>query len=322
MNQLTTTKRNTPAFTQLPVIIQQAGDHAGKRFIEFFTANIRNPHTRLAYARAVAKFMHWCETSSLSLQTIEPVHVAAYIESLGTNVSIATVKQHLAALRALFDYLVVGQVIPFNPAAAVRGPKQVVKIGKTPVMDQEQAKALIDSIHLDLIGLRDRALIGLMLYSWARVSAVIAMQVQDYYPGSSKRWKIRLQEKGGQYRELPVHHKAEIYLDEYLEESGIREEKKSPLFRSMKYRQLQPGGLTRDGVLKMIRKRSVGAGLPKEIMFGCHSLRGTGLTLFRQEGGSLEMAQQIAGHADTKTTKLYDRTDQTVELEEIERIRI
>ena len=305
----------------VPVLVANAGEKAGKRFVEFFTAEVRNKHTRQAYGRAVAQFMRWCDKVGLSLESIEPVHVAAYIEALGANVSVATVKQHLAAIRALFDYLVVGQVVAFNPAAAVRGPRQTVTIGKTPVMDQEQARALVDSIELDLIGLRDRALIGVMLYTWARVSAVIGMQVADYYPGS-KRWKIRLAEKGGKYRELPVHHKAETYLDEYLEGAGIRDARKSPLFRTMQHGQLTDRALSRDGAYKMIRRRSVAAGLPQEVLFGCHSLRGTGLTLYRKEGGSLEMAQQIAGHADAKTTKLYDRHEQAIELEEIERIRI
>lgn len=323
-DQTVISKSSIQPYATLPVpaIIAEAGPRAGKRFIEFFTAEIRNRNTRQAYARAVAQFMTWCDDARLELASIEPVHVAAYVEGMQAGLAPASVKQQLAAIRALFDYLVIGQVVPFNPAAPVRGPRHVVAVGKTPVMDREQARALIDAIELDsVIGLRDRALIALMLYSFARVSAVIQMKVDDYFPGS-KRWNIRLTEKGGKYRELPVHHKAEAYLDHYLDAANIRDQKKSPLFRSVRQGALTDRAIGRDDVYRMIRRRALLAGLPGQIAFGCHSLRGTGITLYRKEGGALEVAQLIAGHADARTTKLYDRHHMQVELEEIERIRI
>jgi site-specific recombinase XerD len=151
----------------LPSLIVDAGENAAEKFIEFFTAQIRNRNTREAYARAVGQFMAWCEKRGLSLHSIRPVHVAAYIEKL--SLSPPSVKQHLAAIRMLFDWLVVSQVIPMNPAAAVRGPKYVVKRGKTPVLSPDQARKLLDSIKTDsVVGLRDRAIIGVMVYSFAR----------------------------------------------------------------------------------------------------------------------------------------------------------
>src|SRR3954468_16337160 len=165
----------------LPAIIADAGDNAARRFLEFFTANIRNPNTRAAYAQAVAQFLRWCDGRSLALRHIEPMAVAAYIESHPG--SAPTVKQHLAAIKMLFDWLVTGQVVPFNPAAAVRGPKHVVTKGKTMVLSADDARTLLDSIPLkrgpqpkpgeddprppDLIGLRDRAMIAAMCYSFA-----------------------------------------------------------------------------------------------------------------------------------------------------------
>ena len=109
-------------------------EHAERRFWEFFTAHIRNPNTRLAYLAAVRRFAEWCERRGLALDQVEPMVVAAYIEQLSGALSPASVKQHLAALRMLFDWLIVGQVLPFNPASSVRGPKHVVKTGKTPVL--------------------------------------------------------------------------------------------------------------------------------------------------------------------------------------------
>ncbi len=165
----------------VPSVIANLGDTAVKRFVEFFAVHIRNPNTRIAYVYAVRQFFAWCP---LPLGAIEPVHVAAYVELLGKQRSAPTVKQHLAALRMLFDWLIVGQVMTSNPASAVRGPKHVVKKGKTPILTPEELRALFAAIRTDtLVGLRDRAFLALLFYTFARVSAAIRMRVQDYYPG-------------------------------------------------------------------------------------------------------------------------------------------
>lgn len=162
---------------RVPALIADAGDRARWRFIEFFTANIRSPNTRRAYARAVSDFFRWCETRRVrSLEQITPTVVAGYIERRGTDPAKPSVKQHLAAIRMLFDWLVTGQVVPTNPAHSVRGPKHVVKKGKTPILTREETRALLDSIDVEsMTGLRDRALIATMVYSFARIGAVLAM---------------------------------------------------------------------------------------------------------------------------------------------------
>src|SRR3954470_441168 len=167
-----------------PAIIAAAGAPASRRFLEFFAATISNKNTRAAYYRAVCHFFAWLEQHGIDeLVGIEPLHVAAYIEQLQHAMAKPTVKQHLAAIRMLFDWLVVGQVLATNPAHAVRGPKHVVKRGKTPVLTADQARRLIDGIDVStLVGLRDRALIGVMTYAFARIGAVVAMRVDDYYP--------------------------------------------------------------------------------------------------------------------------------------------
>ena len=157
---------NLPAlFTPTPA--------AHKRTLEFFTANIRNKNTRRAYAHAIGEFAAWCEARGLvDLGAIEPVQVAAYVEQLQARLGPPSVKLQLAALRVLFDWLVVGQILPFNPASSVRGPRHSVRKGKTPVLAAEEARALLDAIDVSTsIGLRDRALIGLMVYTFARAGA-------------------------------------------------------------------------------------------------------------------------------------------------------
>ena len=216
----------------LPAIVQRAGPAAAERVVEFFTAQIRNPHTRAAYGTAVTRFFTWCDARGLELNQISPIAVATYIEWLQDTASAPTVKQHLAALRHLFDFLVVGQVVPANPAASVRGPTHVVRTGKTPVLQPAEARLLLDSIDTSTLpGLRDRALLAVMVYSFARVSAVVRMDVEDYYQ-QGKRWWLRLHEKGGKHHALPVHHKAEAYLDAYLDAGGIANDTGTPLWRT------------------------------------------------------------------------------------------
>jgi integrase/recombinase XerD len=309
----------------VPAIIADAGDSAARRFLEFFTANIRNPNTRAAYAQAVAQFLRWCERRRLSLRDIEPIAVAAYIEShTGSD---PTKKQHLAAIKMLFDWLVTGQIVPSNPASSVRGPKHVVKKGKTSVLSAEDARTLLDRIVSaeaagpSLIDLRDRALIGVMVYSFARIGAVVGMSVEDYYQ-NGKRWWLRLHEKGGKFHEVPAHHNAESYLDAYLHAAGIAEQRKSPLFRSAagKTGTLTTQPLDRRNALDMVKRRARAAGLSERTC--CHTFRATGITAYLENGGTIEHAQQIAAHESPKTTKLYDRTNDQITLDEVERIAI
>ncbi len=308
-------------FEGLPALIAQAGEKAGRRFVEFFTANIRNKNTRLAYGRAVRDFFQWCEDRGIELSDIEPIRVAAYIEQLQGSRSAPTVKLHLAAIRMLFDYLVIGQVVPFNPAASVRGPKHVVKRGRTPVLKADEARHLLDSIDIGtLAGLRDQALIGVMVYSFARVGAVVSMRVEDYYQ-QGKRWWLRLHEKGGKRHDVPAHHNAEAYLDAYLHQAGIWDDKKTPLFRAInRFRKITERPMHRNDALAMIKRRAKAAGLPANI--SCHTFRATGITAYLENGGTIENAQAIAAHESPRTTKLYDHTSDEITLDEVERIAI
>jgi integrase/recombinase XerD len=309
--------------TTLPTLIARAGKPAARRFLELFTVHIRNPNTRAAYARAAAAFLAWCEQHGLTeLQQVQPVHVAAYVEQLQAERSAPTVKQHLACIRMLFDWLVTGQVIPSNPAHSVRGPRHSVQKGATAVISSAEARELLDSIHLSsVVGLRDRALIATMAFSFARVSAVVNLKVEDYYP-QKKRWWLRLREKNGKVNEMPCHHKLESYLDAYIEAAAIAQDKKGFLFRSAIGRTGALSGkpLARTDVWYMIQRRAKNAGLETQI--GCHTFRATGITDYLTNGGKLEIAQRMAGHSNAKTTGLYDRRNDDISVSEVERVGI
>jgi integrase/recombinase XerD len=306
----------------VPSLIHETGERGWMRFVEFFTANIRNSNTRAAYARAVRSFSDWCEKRQLKLADLNPFLVATYIEELGTIASRPTVKQHLAAIRMLFDWLVVGQIVPTNPTTSVRGPKHVVKAGKTSVLTPEEARQLLDSIDTStVVGLRDLALIAAMIYNtFARVGAVVAMNVEDYFQ-QGKCWWIRLHEKGGKRHDVPAHHSLEEALDAYLIAAGTGNGKPTPLFRTLdRHRHLTQNRMDRRDILAMVKRRARHADLGTNI--GCHSFRATGITTYLLNGGTLEKAQNIAAHESPRTTKLYDRTSDTVSLDEIEKIML
>ena len=308
----------------LPRLIVDAGPVAVGRFLEFFAARIANRRTRAAYGRAVGQFLAWWEARGLVIEAVSPLHVAAYIRTHPG--SAPTVKQHLAAIRMLGDWLVVSQLLPVNPAAAVRGPKHVVTKGATPVLSPAEARRLLAAIDTGtLAGLRDRALVSVMLYSFARVSAVIGMRRQDYFRQECQGW-LRLHEKGGTRHDVPAHYRAAEALDDYLARAGL-DAATAALFQSVDPAGRRQTGraLSRRLVLAMIKRRAAAADLPPSTC--CHTFRATGITAYlsrarRAHGGTLEHAQRIAAHASPKTTKLYDRTADTITVDEIERIVI
>ena len=307
----------------MPALIAAAGERASLRFLEFFAANIRNPHTRRAYGRAVAEFLAWCDEQGVpSITAVQPLHVAAWIEQQTREHAAPTAKLRLAALRHLFDWLVTGQVMPTNPAGSVRGPSHVVKAGKTPVLAPEEARALIDAIEVTThAGLRDRALIGLMVFSFARIGAALGMQVEDVFTQNRRLW-VRLHEKGGKAHAMPCHHNLETYLTAYIEGAGLADDPKGPLFRTIGR---GTGLLTRTplpqaNAYAMIGRRAAAAGITTKL--GNHSFRATGITAYLKNGGTLEKAAQMANHASTRTTQLYDRRREELSLDEVERIRV
>lgn len=307
----------------VPALIADAGDMASKRYIEFFTASIRNRNTRSAYWQACNRFLTFCGDRGLTLAGVEPFHVAAYIEELTRMHAAPTVKQHLAAIRRMFDFLVIGQVIPASPAASVRGPKHVVTEGKTPILDADETRLLIAQFDVTkLADLRDRAIVGTMIFGFARVGALVKLRVRDYYRQGIKAWFV-LDEKGGKQNRVPVHHLAAEYVEAYVDKANIGLQRDTPLFRSFGRgrgsNQVTDRGLGRSEIFAIVRRRAAAVGLPQEI--GCHSFRGTGITNYLSNGGTIETAARLAGHSSTRTTQLYDRRRAEVALSEIERIR-
>ncbi|NEQ47575.1 MAG: tyrosine-type recombinase/integrase [Leptolyngbya sp. SIOISBB] len=309
----------------IPTIVQNSGAQTAHKFVEFFIGQIRNANTRKAYGHAVRTFLDWCEKHGAErLEDISYIAVASYIEQHPGSAQ--TVNQHLTAIRRLFVWLVAQKVLILNPAENVVGRKHRTKIGKTPELDSAETRQLLNSFDTThIIGLRDRVLISVMCYSFARISAVVAMNVEDYFLKGANHW-IRLHEKGGKYLEWPLHHAANVYLHQYVEaaaqQEGIDWGKGMPLFRSQqrgRVQRLSNHRFDRRDAWAMVKRKVKDAGINTD---ACnHTFRATGITNFLENGGALEIAQEIAGHVDSRTTALYDRRREKVSLNEIERVR-
>ncbi len=308
----------------LPSVIVEAGEKASLSFLEFFTNSIANVHTRRAYARAAVRFFQWCEFKKVSFENILPPMIGIYFRELEQELSVPSVKQELSAIKKLFDFFVNGGVMPFNKAATVKGPKYSPREGKTQELAASEVRRLFESMDgTNLKDYRDKAILGLFFYQWQRVGAVIKLRVGDYhFDGEPKTLTFR--EKGGKVRRLPLHHKATQYLNAYIKVAGIdlthKPGKSLPLFRTInRYRELTRNPLTQPDMYRMIKARAQTAGIRTDI--SNHTGRKTGITTFLKNGGLLEQAQDIAGHADPRTTRLYDARRKDIEQSEIERVQ-
>ena len=322
---------NADRLPVLPAVFSRDSKETVMRAFEFFHVALSNPKTRVQYQNTVKVFCQWASAKgATSIRDVQPLHVASFIEERKTQVAPPTVKAELAALRSWFNYLTSGGQLTHNPAASVKGPKHSRAEGKTPGMSGSEAGRLLDSIKMDeehpadrLKALRDKAMISLMLYSACRVGAVCSAQVGGFYQAGTG-FVMVLDEKGGKERSLVLHHKAAEAIHAWIEATGIGAEPKTPLFRSMPNqlrRQARPfseRGMGSCDAWDMVKARCKAAGLSGR--FANHSFRVTALTNLLENGGTLDEAQRLAGHADARTTALYDRRSRTVMRSTVERI--
>ncbi len=304
-----------------PAIIGRAGNAARFAWDEFFQGEVRNEHTRKAYAHAVGRFLAWCEARGTDLVHITPGMVGQYFNEHPGGPS--TKKQHLAAVRKLFDRLVVRHAVVINPALSVRTERYQVIEGKTPEIGVEQARKLLRAIDVStVVGLRDRAIIAVLIYTAARVGAVAKLRLKHFEHDGSQ-WTLRFDEKGGKSREIPVRHDLEGFIFGYRNAANVADEpKESPLFRSAvrRTKALTKNRMTAIDMSRMLKRRLKSAGLPARI--SPHSFRVTTITDLLEQGIPLEDVQYLAGHSDSRTTALYDRRKKRVTRNIVERISI
>ncbi len=337
---LVPSSENLPALTdaKLPEIVSRAGSAAVFAADEFFYGKIRNEHTRSAYLIAVRRFLRWAEARQLELVRIAPRDVGQYLDEVKKlNLSVATRKQHLAAIRHFFDGLVTRHAILLNPALSVRGERYQVVEGKTPEVTVKGAREILATIkiadageskdgaawHRPLpVGLRDRAIIGILIYTAARAGAVAKLQRKHFYHAGDQ-YMLHFEEKGGKSREIPVRHDLQQMIEEYLHVAGFDAgPKDAPLFRTAyrKTHRLTEHAMNVKDVCRMVKRRMRDAGLPRRL--SPHSFRVTTITDLLEQGVPLEDVQRLAGHADPRTTRLYDRRQKRITRNIVERISV
>jgi integrase/recombinase XerD len=305
----------------LPALIRDAGRAARFAFEEFLHGQIRNPSTRKAYLHSIRQFSDWCAAHGLELIQVTPADVARFLD--GLPVAVPTRKLHLAALRRFFDGLVLRHVLILNPALSVRCERYQVIEGKTPEITVEHARRLLNSVDVShVVGQRDFMLIGILIYTAARVGAVARLRRRDFYEVGDQFY-LRFHEKGGKVREIPARHDLQQSLNEFLDRSGLRNaDPQSPLFRTTerKTKRLTQRGMTADDIARMVKRRLRDAGLSTRL--SPHSFRVTTITDLLEQGVPLADVQYLAGHADPRTTRLYDRRQRRVTRNIVERISV
>jgi integrase/recombinase XerD len=320
----------------LPPMVERAGPAGRFAWDEFFFAEHHNPHTQKAYLRAVKTFLSWCEGQGRELPAITPGLVGQYLVGLGG--SAAKRNLHLSALRGFFDRLVNRHVVLLNPAASVKGVKDQVIEGKTPEMAIEQARTLLAAIRLSetvkddegqavekplVIGLRDLAILATLRFTACRAGAVAKLRLGDFQREGSQ-YVLRFHEKGGKSREIPVRHDLEAMILAYIEAAAISgQPKDSPLFRAGTNgtsKTLTANPLTSKRICELVKRRLKDAGLPSRL--SPHSFRVAAITDLLTQGVPLEDVQYLAGHAEPRTTGLYDRRQKKVTRNIVERISI
>ena len=309
---------------ELPEMIHRAGANAVFAAKEFFSGKVRNPHTRRAYVRAVRHFLEWAEKHvGRELTQIAPWHVGEYFEKLRSTTSVATRNARLSALRHFFDNLVNRHAIVLNPARSVRGEPLTVMEGRTPEIPIAEVRKLLASIDTShIIGLRDRAMLAVMVYTTSRRSAVAKLRCSDFYD-SGQQWMLHFSEKGGKSREIPVRYDLAQFIAEYVDAAFlIGAPKETPLFQSAlkKQRILSGKAISGDDIYRMMKRRLKEFGMP--LLYSPHSFRVTTITDLLDQNVPREDVQHLAGHADPRTTGLYDRRKRKVSRNIVERISV
>ena len=308
-------------FQDYPEVLRQAGPAALFAADEFFTARIRNAHTRRAYQRPVMLFLDWCKEQDLDLRSVAPGDAANFIDSLS---SVSVQKLAIAALRQFFDVLVTRHAVILNPFRSVRGPRRDTREGKTPEITVPQARRLLDSLDsASPVGLRDRAVLGTLTYTGQRVGAVARLRLQDLRDYGDRR-AFTFREKRGKEREVPLRFDLDRWISEYMAIAVPDDDpKNAPLFRTMS--RSTPRGFTNRSIQpwtirSLLKRRLRDAGLPEIIR--PHSFRVMVVTDLLSQDVPIEEVQYLAGHSHPSTTQVYDRRSRRVTRNLVERISV
>ena len=298
-------------------VVERGGAGACLAAEEFFVAQLRNPHTRRAYSRQVLNFLDWCDRQGLGLADVSPGQAAGFIDALAPSIS--TQRMALAALRRFFDRLVVRHAVMLNPFDSVQGPPRPGRDGKTAEITPDQVTRLLDSVDCSRpAGVRDRALLGTLAGTGARVGAVARLRMRDLRDYGEYR-SLRFAEKRGKQREIPLRLDLNQWIQAYLilvddfDPDGPLFRPLSPTARGFADRHIGTAAIR-----ALLTRRLADAGLP--LIITPHSFRAMVVTALLEQGVPMEDVQYLVGHSHPTTTQIYDRRARKVTRNIVERI--
>ncbi len=284
-------------------------------------ANLGNKGTRRVYEPVIRDFMRFAGiTTPAEFRTVTRAHVIAWRDDLHARaLAAATIRRHLASLSSLFDYLCEKNAVTHNPVDGVKRPPVDSYKGKTPALGDAQARQLLDVPAGDsLKDKRDRAILSTLLYHALRREELCKLTVRDSQQQRRGVPHLRISGKGGKTRFVPLHPAANGFLTDYLDATGHGDDEGGALFRPLHHsRGDSARGLTPDGVYKLVRDYTTTLGFP----VGAHSLRSTAATNALEHGADLAEVQQMLGHANIATTRLYDQRDSRPEQSPVFKVR-
>lgn len=305
----------------VPQLVQKAGPAGTFTWEEFFLARISNPHTRVAYERVIRRFLGWVESYATDLAQVTPAMVGVFLREL--KVSPPSQKLALSALRSFFQLLTERHLVVLNPAASVRSERFRVDEGRTPEITPLQSRTLLQSIDVtSIVGTRDKAVIATLIFTAARAGAVANLK-RGHLQQESGQWILLFREKNGVQRKIPVRHDLQLMLQDYLDDADLLGiDRELPLFRSFQGRsaRLSSKPITAIDICRMVKKRCHEAGLSNSL--SPHGFRVGTITDLLKQGVPLEDVSFLAGHADMRTTRLYDRRQREVTRNIVERISV
>ena len=304
-----------------PHAVLESGDRFSEAFWEFFKAEVGNQHTRQAYQLAIFRFLDWCSERGITLHQLQSRHLNAYFSQHPGSPT--TMRQHLSAIRKLFNRMVTLDLLPNAPniSTDLFGRNQKTT---RPTPTAAEARMLLDSVDTsNVVGLRDRALIGVLIFCFSRVGQVTNLKVEDYIKQEHQSF-LRFPGRGGSTNLVPVHHLEQEYLESYLESAGTADSPAAWLFRTSNRSRsrncLMDQPLTRKSTLKMLKRRIEEAGLSNA--YDCQSFRRTGIVEYLKNGGSIEAAARIAGYESTRSIEAFLEKNDALDEAEINRLVI
>ena len=280
-------------------------------------ANIQNKNTRRAYLKDIQQFQQFSGITELeAFRDVTRAHVIAFRDYLKRqDLAASTIRRKIAAISALFDHLCNTNSVRYNPCSGVKRPSEGANEGKTPALSSAQAKKLLNTPPENTLkGIRDRALLAILLYHGLRREELCRLKVKDIENRQGVP-HLRVHGKRDRIRYVPIHPAALRLVDAYRAFDCLVEEPETPLFRPVKNNtsKILVKALSPDAIYKLVRSYALKADILLDILnIGAHAMRATAATNALEHAADITKVQELLGHSNISTTKPVSYTHLTL----------